>query len=99
MAKVLVTGSAGTVGGPLCEELGRRGHVVRAFDVAPTPNVADGGRALAAAVEAEGINFEIVYAASRGGERVFDMEPARRLLGYEAQQRWPEGLPFPLDDG
>jgi len=245
MAKVLVTGSAGTVGWPLCEELGRRGHVVRALDVAPTPNVADaviadvadaaavqaamrgvdavvhlaaqpherpfpelvgpnvvglynvmdaareqavkrvvlassmlvvwggrgpaspdrpagvgdrrpnnhyaltkvwaeqmgelyarrfgisvlavrlgwmvrnpdearhmielgifdcyvsradGARALAAAVEAEGIAFEIVYAASRGGERVFDMEPARRLLGFEAAQRWPEGLPFPLPD-
>jgi uronate dehydrogenase len=59
---------------------------------------ADGARALAAAVEAEGIKFEIVYAASRGGERVFDMEPSRRLLGFEAEQRWPEGLPFSLPD-
>ena len=59
----------------------------------------DGARALAAAVEVDGVTFEIVYAASRGGERVFDMEPARRLLGFEAQQRWPEGLPFPLPDG
>ena len=59
---------------------------------------ADGARALAAAVEARDITFEVVYAASRGGERVFDMEPARRLLGFEAEQRWPEGLPFPLDD-
>ena len=60
---------------------------------------ADGARALAAAVEAEASSFDIVYAASRGGERVFDMEPARRLLGFEAQQRWPEGLPFALPDG
>ena len=60
---------------------------------------ADGARALAAAVEAADIKFEIVYAASRGGERVFDMDPARRLLGFEAEQRWPEGLPFSLDDG
>jgi uronate dehydrogenase len=60
---------------------------------------ADGARALAAGVEADGIGFEIVYVASRGGERVFDMEPARRLLGFEPQQRWPEGLPFALDDG
>jgi hypothetical protein len=59
---------------------------------------ADGARALAAAVVAPNVTFEIVYAASRGGERVFDMEPARRLLGFEAQQRWPEGLPFPLPD-
>jgi uronate dehydrogenase len=60
---------------------------------------ADGARALAAAVEADGITFEIVYAASRGGERVFDMEPARRLLGFEAAERWPEGLPFAIPDG
>src|SRR4051794_28491576 len=242
MAHVLVTGSAGTVGRPLCEELARRGHAVRAFDLSPTPGVpdaivadvadagavhaamrgvdavvhlaaqpherpfpeliapnvvglynvmdaareqavkrvvlassmmvvsggmdparpagvddrrpnnhyaltkgwaeqmgelyarrfglsviavrlgwmvrnpaearhmqelkifdcyvsrADGGRVLAAAVEVDGIKFEIVYAASRGGERVFDMEPARRLLGFEAQQRWPDGLPFSLPD-
>jgi uronate dehydrogenase len=59
----------------------------------------DGARALAAAAEAPAIKFEIVYAASRGGERVFDMEPARRVLGFEAEQRWPEGLPFALPDG
>ena len=59
---------------------------------------ADGARALAAAVEASGITFEIVYAASRGGERVFDMEPARRVLGFEAEQTWPEDLPFALPD-
>jgi uronate dehydrogenase len=223
--KVLVTGSAGTVGRPLCDELRRRGHAVRGFDRAPTPDVADavvadvadgaavnaamagvdalvhlaaqphdrpfpellepnvvglynvmdagrahavkrvvlassmmvvsgyaltkvwaeqmgelyarrldmsviavrlgwmvrnpdearhmlqtkvfdcyvsradGARALATAAEAPGIKFEIVYAASRGGERVFAMEPARRVLGFEAEQRWPEGLPFPLPDG
>jgi uronate dehydrogenase len=57
---------------------------------------ADGARCFAAAVEVAGVEFEIVYAASIGGERVFDMEPARRLLGYEARERWPEGLPFPL---
>jgi len=243
MANVLVTGSAGSVGRPVCAELGRRGHVVRAFDRVPTPDVADavvadvadaaavhaamrgmdavvhlaaqphdrpfpelvgpnviglynvmdaareaavkrvvlassmmvvagwndpprparvderrphnhyaltkvwaeqmgelyarraglsvvvvrlgwmvrnpdearhmlelklfdcyvsrddGARALAAAVEVDGVAFEIVYAASRGGERVFDMEPARRLLGFEARERWPEGLPFALPDG
>jgi hypothetical protein len=30
---------------------------------------------------------------------VFDMEPARRLLGFEPRERWPEGLPFALPDG
>jgi uronate dehydrogenase len=60
---------------------------------------ADGARGLAAALEVEGVKFEVVYLTSRGGERAFDMEPARRLLGFEAQERWPEGLPFPLPDG
>jgi uronate dehydrogenase len=59
----------------------------------------DGARCLAAAVEVPDLAFEIVYAASLGGERVFDMEPARRLLGFEARERWPEGLPFPLPPG
>jgi len=57
---------------------------------------ADGARCFAAAVEVPDVKYEIVYAASLGGERVFDMEPARRLLGFEARERWPEGLPFPL---
>jgi nucleoside-diphosphate-sugar epimerase len=57
---------------------------------------ADAARLYAAAIEAEEIGFEIVYAASRGGERVFDMEPARRLFGFEPRETWPEGLPFPL---
>jgi uronate dehydrogenase len=60
---------------------------------------ADAGRFFVAALDAEGIGFVVLYAASRGGERVFDMEPARRLLGYDATERWPEGLPFPLPDG
>jgi uronate dehydrogenase len=57
---------------------------------------ADAGRFFAAAVAAKGIDFAVVYATSRGGEKVFDMEPARRLLGYEPRETWPEGLPFPL---
>src|SRR5215831_11751499 len=43
---------------------------------------ADGARGLAAALEVEDVTFEVVYLAGRGGERVFDMEPARRLLGF-----------------
>ena len=57
---------------------------------------ADAGRFFAAAVTAPGIDFAIVYAASRGGETLFDMAPAQKLLGYEPRERWPEGLPFPL---
>jgi hypothetical protein len=54
----------------------------------------DVGRIFAGAVEAEGIGFEVVYAFGVEGARTFDMEPARRLLGFEAQDRWPEGLGF-----
>lgn len=55
---------------------------------------ADAGRFFALAVEAPSIDFAVVYAVGAGGERVFDMEPARRLLGFEARDRWPEGLGF-----
>jgi uronate dehydrogenase len=37
MARVLVTGSAGAVGRPVCAELRAFGHSVRAFDLQPTP--------------------------------------------------------------
>jgi uronate dehydrogenase len=57
---------------------------------------ADAGRFFVAAVEAQEISFAILYAASRGGERVFQTEPTQRLLGYEPLERWPEGLPFDL---
>jgi hypothetical protein len=54
----------------------------------------DVGRFFAHAVEAPAIDFAVVYAVGRGGERRFDMEPARRLLGFEARDRWPDGLDF-----
>jgi uronate dehydrogenase len=41
MARVLVTGSAGAIGRPVCAELRAAGHSVRAFDLQATPNVAD----------------------------------------------------------
>ena len=56
----------------------------------------DAGRFFARAIEAAAIDFAVLYAASRGGEELFDMEPARRLIGYQARDRWPEGLGFEL---
>ena len=40
----------------------------------------------------------ILNAQSRaeGVERL-DLEPARRVIGYEPQDVWPEGLPFPIE--
>lgn len=58
----------------------------------------DAGRFFALAAEAEGPGFAVAYAASRGGERAFDMEPARRLIGYQAEDRWPEGLSYEVSD-
>jgi nucleoside-diphosphate-sugar epimerase len=41
MAKVLVTGSAGAIGVPVCRELARRGHQVRGLDRVESPELAD----------------------------------------------------------
>jgi len=41
MARVLVTGSAGAIGRPVCAELFSAGHSVRAFDLQVTPDVDD----------------------------------------------------------
>ena len=54
----------------------------------------DVGRFFADAIEAPPAGYAVLYAVGRGGERLFDMEPARRLLGFEARDRWPEGLGF-----
>ena len=40
----------------------------------------------------------IVFATSRPPAReILDMEPARRVLSYEPNDMWPEGLPFPVE--
>jgi uronate dehydrogenase len=59
----------------------------------------DVGRFFAQAVAAQSIDFAVLYAVGKGGERMFDVEPARRLIGYEARDRWPEGLGFELPEG
>jgi nucleoside-diphosphate-sugar epimerase len=55
----------------------------------------DVGRFFAAAVEAPDIDFAVLYAVGAGGERLFDMEPTARLLGFTPRDRWPQGLGFP----
>jgi uronate dehydrogenase len=54
----------------------------------------DAGRAFAAAVEAQDIRFAVVFVAGPDGAGIFDLEPARRLIGFVPQDRWPEGLAF-----
>lgn len=55
---------------------------------------ADVGRFFVAAIEARaGFGFEVVFATSQPVKLWrFDPEPARRVLGYEPQDRWPDGL-------
>lgn len=56
----------------------------------------DAGRFFACAVEAADIPFAIVYATSRPAQRgLYDMGPAKELLGYEPQDIWPQGVEVP----
>jgi nucleoside-diphosphate-sugar epimerase len=54
----------------------------------------DAGRFFACAVEAPAdIRFAIVYATSRPlGTAMYDLEDAKKLLGFEPRDRWPEGI-------
>ena len=53
----------------------------------------DAGRFFAAAVEAESLPpFAIVYVTSRYTHSLrYDLDPVRKLVGYEPQDRWPSG--------
>lgn len=59
----------------------------------------DAARFFALAVASTHTGFSVTYVAGKGGERLFDMKPARELVGFEARDRWPEGLGFPLPGG
>jgi nucleoside-diphosphate-sugar epimerase len=54
----------------------------------------DAGRFFACAVEAPAtIRFAVVYACSKPvRQEVYDLGPARELLGYEPQDVWPQGV-------
>jgi len=54
----------------------------------------DAGRFFACAVEAPAdIKFAIVYATSQPiGTSMYDLDTAKDLLGFEPQDRWPEGI-------
>ncbi|HCE46830.1 MAG TPA: hypothetical protein DET40_25060 [Lentisphaeria bacterium] len=58
----------------------------------------DAGRFFLKAVEAEGIKYSILIAASRWKTKQnFDLGPAREIIGYEPQDTFPEGLPFKVE--
>jgi nucleoside-diphosphate-sugar epimerase len=54
----------------------------------------DAGRFFACAVEAPAeVRFSVVYACSKPvREEVYDLRPAKDLLGYEPQDVWPGGI-------
>lgn len=54
----------------------------------------DAGRFFACAVEGQAdIRFAVLYATSRPQKRwMYDLGPAKELLGYEPQDTWPQGV-------
>jgi uronate dehydrogenase len=53
----------------------------------------DTARFFASAVEAENISYALLYCVGPGGAESFDPGPARELIGFEAEDAWPRGLP------
>ena len=63
-------------------------EICRAMYLSPR----DAGRFLVCAVEADSIECEILFATSRcPATPLFDLEPARRLIGYEPVDLFPDG--------
>jgi len=59
---------------------------------------ADAGRFFACAIEAANVEFAILFVRSKtDATEGLDMAPAKAIIGYEPQDRFPEGLDFPLD--
>jgi nucleoside-diphosphate-sugar epimerase len=55
-------------------------------------SVGDCGRLFTRAVEADGVEFGVVNGFSREGAARFDLEPGRRLIGYEPQDDFETAL-------
>jgi len=55
---------------------------------------ADVAHFMVRAVVAEPVAFAVLYAVGPSGAAHFDLEPARRLIGYEPKDSWPNGLSF-----
>jgi hypothetical protein len=57
----------------------------------------DVGRFYVRAVEAENISFALMFATSQpNGDVLNDTTEARELLGFEPQDSYPIGLPYPI---
>ena len=58
----------------------------------------DAGRFFLRAVEVESLKYGVVFAVSRNKTEEYDLTGARQMLGYEPQDRFPEGLGFLLPE-
>ena len=56
----------------------------------------DIARFFSLSVHAEFTGFAVLWAMGADGRERFDLEPAKRAIGYEPADVWPEGLPFAL---
>jgi len=67
-----------------------------AQDVYLSPN--DAGRFFACAVEAATpISYVVLYATSKPVKRLlYDLETTKKLVGYEPQEKWPQGVEIVL---
>jgi nucleoside-diphosphate-sugar epimerase len=74
----------------------RKMRAHRRFDIYVSQR--DTARAFAAAVEAPAIRFAVAYVSGPDGGAQYDLEPGRRLLGWEPQDRWPEGAPREVNE-
>jgi uronate dehydrogenase len=53
----------------------------------------DAGRFFACAAEAKlAQKFAVVYATSKPKHVIYDLEATRRLIGFEPQEAWPQGI-------
>jgi uronate dehydrogenase len=57
---------------------------------------ADIANFFALSIHSEFNGFAVLWAMGADGRERFDLEPARRAIGYDPQEVWPQGLPFSL---
>lgn len=57
---------------------------------------ADIARFFSLSIHAEFSGFAVLWAMGADGRERFDLEPARRVIGYDPQEVWPQGLPFAI---
>src|SRR5262249_19590486 len=79
-----------------CPRTPKHVEELRATDWGPDVYLSpgDAGRFFADAVQAPAeIRFAVLFATSKPvREVVYDLDEARRVVGYEPRDRWPEGI-------